>query len=65
MPPLFCPEIPMSLDEFFIFLQRELVAFHTAYSAKVKQDPDNYPTVLPLLDDWQDQLTAYIESKND
>lgn len=55
----------MSLDEFFIFLQQELVAFHTAYSAKIKEDPANYPSSLPLLDDWQDQLTAYIESKND
>ena len=55
----------MSLDEFFIFLLQELVAFHTAYSAKIKEDPANYPSSLPILDDWQDQLTAYIESKND
>lgn len=55
----------MSLDEFFIFLRRELVAFHTAYSAKIKEDPDNYPSSFPTLDDWQNQLTAYIESKND
>lgn len=62
----------MTFDEYFIFLQRELVAFHTAYSAKIKEDPANYPSSLPLLDDWQDQLihsdlpvTAYIESKND
>lgn len=55
----------MSLDEFFIFLQQELVAFHTAYSAKIKEDPANYPSSFPILDDWQDQLTAYIESKND
>lgn len=55
----------MSLDEFFVFLQKELVEFHTAYAAKVKADPYNYPLNFPTLDDWQDQLTAYIESKND
>lgn len=41
----------MTFDEYFIFLQRELVAFHTAYSAKAKQDPANYPRNLPTLDD--------------
>lgn len=56
---------PLSLDEFYLYVQAELTAFHTAYSYKAKLDPENYPLFLNNYEEWAEQLSFWLLSQSE
>lgn len=51
---------PLTLDEFYIYVQAELTRFHIAYSAKAETNPVDYPLLLRNYEEWREQFESWL-----
>lgn len=55
----------MSLDDFYLYLIKQASTFHSAYTAKAKEDPANYPLVLSNYAEWYEQLESWMYDQSE